>query len=172
MAHARQSWRLQFTLGAALCTAAACAEGSSDKSESEPAQQPLYGGKADPDSVGLTVEQSLAVGAIESELGTLYCTGVVIHPRWLLTAAHCIGDGIRLRLSAADGARLVTPLGAAVIHPELDLALVELLQPDDLQGAGLVVASVRSEPLDDLAVLGEERSRCDPVRRRACRRDG
>jgi hypothetical protein len=71
------------------------------------------------------------------------CTGIVLSPRAILTAAHCAAGGTELRIHWKDGSGepVLIPPAAIALHPEfkanavaarqrsIDLALVRLAEP-------------------------------------------
>ncbi len=95
--------------------------------------QPIYTGTTEPYPTSLPSNQARAVGAIEDEDGTLFCSGVIISAKAVLSAAHCAAaGGLYLRVAALDATAPRLRLGKSHVSPASDLALVELLGGDEL----------------------------------------
>ena len=83
-----------------------------------------------------------------------FCTGLVLSPRILLTAAHCLRPlrDMAVHYRDAAGAAVIIPIDAAIAHPlyradaikaralSIDLALIRTARPLDPRFAGAAIA--------------------------------
>lgn len=95
--------------------------------------QPIVNGTREPLAVDLTDGQQLAIGWLH-QAGyppAPFCTGTIISPRVVATAAHCVegvsprqvGFGVGMDTTAPDG---VFTVDEVHVHPSLDAALLVL----------------------------------------------
>lgn len=111
-------------------------------------RQAIYGGHAEPGPSGPPLEQTYAIGGIESD-GLLYCTGLVIDLHWVLSAAHCAAaPGLELRLTLPNRPDVLTPLGDPHVHPTRDLVLLQLLAHQQVAALGVEPLRLRTSPLE------------------------
>jgi hypothetical protein len=96
-----------------------------------------------------------------------FCTGLVLSPRVLLTAAHCLRPlrdmAVHYR-DAADGA-VIIPVDAAIAHPlyradaikaralSIDLALIRTVRPLSSRFAGAAIADGGPPPIGASAIV-------------------
>ncbi len=128
-------------------------------------QQRIVGGR---DAAGDWPWMAALVDKSASSQWGHFCGGALIHPQWVLTAAHCVAfetiyrfDVIlgRARLTDDNGER--HSVSQIILHPnynsqtnDADVALLKLAQPSALAPIRLVDAFERAAPNEMATVLG------------------
>lgn len=131
------------TLVAAACSAPVveCVAAGSES-------QALTGGTGAAEYLGLQDSQELAIvrldaGATDASGQSALCSGTLVAPDAILTAAHCLrpttpDDGVEIQFQDRAGAPLETVRSRGwALHPTLDAALIHV--DSELVGSGAVV---------------------------------
>ena len=113
--------------------------------------QPIFNGAKGEQFLGLGGEELAGIVAIDNgpwPVGSL-CSGVLLRPNWVISALHCLAIEnplVHIRLTP----ELVrnSQIGRVIIHPSLDVALLEIDPPastGDMSGIRLLSTSTTDE---------------------------
>jgi hypothetical protein len=137
---------------------AACSP--NNESETRCVSAPLAGGAARGELLALAPSQEGAIvrlNLLDAE-GTLgICTGTLVAPGQILTAAHClVPEAVAFEVAFPGPASLteVVPTSDATLHPELDLALLNLAEPPSIEAVPIGVGFSSPSPGDVVQLAG------------------
>jgi hypothetical protein len=106
----------------------------------------VHYGTVEPSYLALTPGQKLAIALLD--LGGGLCSGLVIAPRWALSAAHCAAGSVTLHVGSGSDPDQSIAGRRFINNPSYDIALVELAEDATVAVPGLEPIRVIGEDLD------------------------
>jgi hypothetical protein len=120
----------------------------------------IIGGKGTADHLALDAREESAIVQLGQPVGVGdmvadLCSGVMISPTFVLSAAHCVGAvGSTIAVGAGESGPSVSRSTIVAVHPELDLALSSIPEPSHLGFVPIPLASRLPRPGELLQIAG------------------
>ncbi|WP_433260325.1 S1 family peptidase [Actinosynnema sp. CS-041913] len=94
-----------------------------------PANASPSGGSVEPMIIGGTLVSSAPWAAAVYRNGSFTCSGTIISPNWVLTAKHCVGTGLTVRVGNVQRAQGTPSSVTRYVNNSADVSLLQLSTP-------------------------------------------